>query len=877
MAILQEAKEKSYQQKATVNWNTVSESTQKFMLEQSGKHWREQFIPVITGMVEEQGVKLNAAFGFEFDIRNVIAEEWYNDYVMPFARFLGEDTQGELSELLQLGMHEGWSIPKMEKHFKELYDTWEGDRYWPEIRESYREAYESGKITQSRWDWYSGARRNRAEMIARSETIRASNRGANELYRGWGVNLKEWYVSRDDRTCPLCWAMDGTVIDINGNFWNKGDTMSVQGEDRTLTLKFDYEDVKTPPLHPNCYDRITEVYTKTGWRLIGAVQRGERVLTLDPETKDLEWEEVVGTTSHREEKILEIRNKKHSLDMAVSKNHPFFGYKRVDHGNRGRVIEPVRYGSIKELPKSEFRFYLSSQWRGEKKDRITIAGRDMDTIRFVRFLAFYLSEGSVVKRYKDYYQISIAQTRFLDEMWDEIKDLPFDNVGLGQNKIYIYDHALGEYLIRFGKSHEKYVPEEVKELSPIYIKEFLDAYTMGDGHIKKGKKWKGSQFGDSIILSTSSKRMAADLGELIIKVGKSVSYQKLNIKGKKCEFANGTYTINHDVWMIFILNSRYRFFEHAFVTEVNYDDFVYDIEVPKNHTILTRRNGKVVWGSNCRCCLLPVIPDELTPEEVAAGRDMTEAVQESLFGDVDVIFGQGDVKHELITALSEMSGLSYEDVNRFVRQWAQTSNDTDMRSLAIQRDAAELFKRELSEWQKQQIAGLAVTREEAIQRRIQMYRESREEAEKIVFEFGDFNPLYKSTSQKDILQAMYDSTQKRLESVGLGENDWVTLYRGFSREERIIDAEGISLGKGDPIILRDGNALESWSTEWSTARGFVASPHGYVVKASVPRSQILGTCRTGFGCLGEYELVVFGDKPIDAQIMSIWGKRGWEQ
>ena len=47
------------------------------------------------------------------------------------------------------------------------------------------------------------------------------------------------------------------------------------------------------------------------------------------------------------------------------------------------------------------------------------------------------------------------------------------------------------------------------------------------------------------------------------------------------------------------------------VEEKDYNDYVYDVEVDKNHTILLRRNGRVYWGSNCRCTIAPVIRGEM--------------------------------------------------------------------------------------------------------------------------------------------------------------------------------------------------------------------------------------------------------------------------
>lgn len=70
---------------------------------------------------------------------------------------------------------------------------------------------------------------NRAEMIARTELLRASNIGLRKTYADNEEVLdgEEWYTARDDRACPECAAMDGLSVP-------------------------DETDGEQPPLHPNC-------------------------------------------------------------------------------------------------------------------------------------------------------------------------------------------------------------------------------------------------------------------------------------------------------------------------------------------------------------------------------------------------------------------------------------------------------------------------------------------------------------------------------------------------------------------------------------------------------------------------------------------------
>lgn len=55
----------------------------------------------------------------------------------------------------------------------------------------------------------------RIEMIARTEVIRAHNQGRIKFYQQVGVEKLEWMTMEDERTCPVCSALDGKYFDID--------------------------------------------------------------------------------------------------------------------------------------------------------------------------------------------------------------------------------------------------------------------------------------------------------------------------------------------------------------------------------------------------------------------------------------------------------------------------------------------------------------------------------------------------------------------------------------------------------------------------------------------------------------------------------------
>ena len=95
------------------------------------------------------------------------------------------------------------------------------------------------------------------------------------------------------------------------------------------------------------------------------------------------------------------------------------------------------------------------------------------------------------------------------------------------------------------------------------------------------------------------------------------------------------------------------------------------------------------------------------------------------------------------------------------------------------------------------------------------------------------------------VKAQYAVTQKFYADRGVKE---VYLARGMS-----VKGGAPKLGK---VKLQPAS---SFSVNYDTARGF-AGQGGSVFMVKVPVSQILGTYRTGYGCTGEHEVVVVGNK-----------------
>ena len=177
---------------------------------------------LIAIVVAEVGQREIDRLGLEvaFDVTNPEVTKWLKEYVPKFSKKLEEVSIEKLRAELIAGIEKGETLPELMRRVNTTYDHWD-------------------KI--------------RAERISRSESIRAANAGAKSAYIQSGVVEKiVWIATVDKRICPYCEEMDGRVIGIKENFFDKGDVLTVTVDGKKQSMKLDYSDTPHPPLHTLC-------------------------------------------------------------------------------------------------------------------------------------------------------------------------------------------------------------------------------------------------------------------------------------------------------------------------------------------------------------------------------------------------------------------------------------------------------------------------------------------------------------------------------------------------------------------------------------------------------------------------------------------------
>jgi SPP1 gp7 family putative phage head morphogenesis protein len=388
----------------------------------------------------------------------------------------------------------------------------------------------------------------------------------------------------DGRTSDICESLNDKVFEVGS----------------TLHRKY------SPPNHFNCYDKKTLVMTEEGFKLFKDVKVGEKCLTINKETQDLEYSEVIRTYKKFEKEIYHIKNK--TVDMAVSKDHPFVGLRKIDRGKYKEII-PFENLTLDKIH-SESKMFASSEWKGNGKSNIKIGNSTFDYKSFAGFMAIYLSDGSYTegKRY-----ISIARERIKnkDNIIKVLEKLDNTTIKVWKSKIGIYNDDLINYVDKFGKTRDKYVPKEILNADKDVIQEFIKYYLMCDGsETGENKYWDGYKCRTIKCLFTTSEKLMSGLVECVIKSGKSASVT--NKQPTTTIKKDGSLIVGkHQLYIIHINDGKYRGINKKMAKIVKYNDFVYDVEVEKNNTLLTMRNGKVIWGSNCRSTFISLTNEDL--------------------------------------------------------------------------------------------------------------------------------------------------------------------------------------------------------------------------------------------------------------------------
>lgn len=348
----------------------------------------------------------------------------------------------------------------------------------------------------------------------------------------------------------------------------------------------------------NCYSDDTEILTDSGWKYFKDLVGDDSVMTLNPETKNMEFH--VPYEFHKYDysgELVEFTSSK----LLVTPDHPM-----VYTVGRSDNIKKIKASDLLEA-KSSYSWnnlHGGYNWAGVEKEYHTIPaindslGRNMENSQqrggekiidmsvWCEFIGWFISEGSAFKTPSNY-TVCISQNKgvnsenylriiqCVEAMGFHAHQTP---TSILINSKQLYTHIKNIFGNTIAKT--KFIPRELLSLSPKNLTILHDAMMLGDGD-KSGDRY-----------STASLQLANDFQELRARMGCRIP----KITSEISSTGNIIYRLTNFSYKHSKFGDQ-RTKENC-VKMVPYEGMVYDVTV-KNHIILVRRNGVVTWGSNC--------------------------------------------------------------------------------------------------------------------------------------------------------------------------------------------------------------------------------------------------------------------------------------
>lgn len=263
-----------------------------------------------------------------------------------------------------------------------------------------------------------------------------------------------------------------------------------------------------------------DVCTPDGWKKIQDVKKGEMVLSSTPEGKAV-WAKVKSRFSKKFDGDL-VHYEGQGLRMTFTENH------------RLPVMQPDGTHVLMKYSDAPEEFHIrrsSTNWEGTAHpDPVTVpfvppaqtggppdkCKRELSADDLIEFLGWFLSEGCLGRSYGGScrnHTCAIGQSRRVNpDKYAQIARL-LTRIGIHfsmkERSLNWTSKSWRYWLDHFGKSWEKYIPFEIRNLPIPQLKLFFDTFVLGDGNRR----------GNKVQIGTVSPQMRDDLTEIGIKLG----------------------------------------------------------------------------------------------------------------------------------------------------------------------------------------------------------------------------------------------------------------------------------------------------------------------------------------------------------------------
>ena len=338
--------------------------------------------------------------------------------------------------------------------------------------------------------------------------------------------------------------------------------------------------------NPGCLTKESEVLTINGFKSIKDVQIGESVASLDDKRK-LIYVPVNKTYKLKwDDKLLKLKQGR-GISFLVTPEHKIVRrietkYKNIKSDRRWKLEQ------AQNLPKYSHIVRTADKWDGiygnlkielAKKQRINSKANLVDNIElddYCELLGWFLSEGSLNRNEGVF--IAQSKKKNIDEICKLIERIGYRYSYVG-HQICIWSKQLVKLFSGFGNCREKFIPRKILLLEPYYLVCLFNSLMAGDGH------W--TKFGESGCYYTLSKQLASDVQEILLKLGFSSRINKRKRKNRKYICYEISFCKRDDCEVL-----------KNDIEEIDYNGFVYCLNVPPYNNFLVRYNGSLWWSGN---------------------------------------------------------------------------------------------------------------------------------------------------------------------------------------------------------------------------------------------------------------------------------------
>ena len=410
----------------------------------------------------------------------------------------------------------------------------------------------------------------------------------NKLFGWTGLFNKRLgrHVRFDERSKNYRVVLDGKPVELCDKMWERNLPALNQGS------------------LGSCHDSETEVLTSDGWKFWSETSGEDRLASVCSITRnviferparlfkvDFDGELIYGSTS--------------TIDFAVTPDHQML----VRKWNSAQGTLEKSYSLVSAANLGWYSGLMNRVvWGGDQffaLDEYVIPGdphgkhvplrenMHIPIALWMQFLGIYLAEGTILLEPGVYkIQLAASKAREKDYIRQLLRDMGIhsfegsDRFTFENKRIYTAMCNLG---LRGVRAPQKFVPKFVFQQSAENIRQLLHGHFIGDGSIDKGLR----------AHYTSSKRLADDLQTLIFLSGDESG---ISSRPPRCSTMKDGRTVigRYPEYRVSVRQRKGLSIERKHcISHRQYSGPVYCAEMPTHHTLVTRRNGKILISGNC--------------------------------------------------------------------------------------------------------------------------------------------------------------------------------------------------------------------------------------------------------------------------------------